>query len=51
MAFFFLPFEGALVDFDLLAFFVVSFGGSWANTAKPVSSDRPSIRLIIRFML
>ena len=48
VAFFFLPFAVLLVDFPV--FLVVSFASA-ANTAIPLSSDRPSIRLIILFML
>jgi hypothetical protein len=57
VAFFFLPFGVVLLDLvllDLVLFdvdFVAGAGFSWANTAIPLSSDRPSIRLIIFFMV
>ena len=51
VAFFFLPFGVVLFD---LVLFEVDFGAaglSSANTAMPLSSDRPSIRLIIFFIV
>jgi hypothetical protein len=49
VAFFFLPFVVLLLVLLVLVDFVVIF--SWANTAIPLSSERPSIRLIIFFIV
>jgi hypothetical protein len=48
VAFFFLPFDAVLLVLFDVDFVVAGF--SSANTAIPLSSDRPSIRLIIFFM-
>jgi len=46
---FFLPFEGALVLVDFVFVLVVDVSCP-ANTAMPLRSERPSIRLMIFFI-